>query len=137
MFVGGKMNAFLIKNLAGISSLKSGYTEVLIKPGVVGDLTNVKASTFSPKGKIESEWIKTSNNSISVKTLIPVNCTANIYVPLLENKASDVVVSEGNTEIYRKGIKKDTEIIKFIAEKDGCLVFKIASGRYEFDLNKK
>ena len=136
MFVGGKMNAFLIKNLAGISSLKPGYSEVLIKPGVVGDLTNVKASIYSPKGRIETEWIKTTNYRISVKTLVPANSTALVYIPLLGNKASDVVITEGNTAVFKKGVKKDSENIKFIFEKDGYLAFKIASGSYEFHLIK-
>lgn len=136
MFVGGKMNAFLIKNLAGISSLKPGYAEVEIKPGVVGDLTKVQASIYSPKGKIEIEWIKTTNNSISVKTLIPVNSTALVYIPLLGNKASDVVITEGNTTVYKNSVKKDSENLNFIFEKDGYLVFKTASGSYEFLLNK-
>ena len=70
-----KMNSFLIKNLASISSLKPGYSEFVIKPGVVGDLTNVKASIYSPKERLNPEWIKTNNTSISVKTLIPVNCS--------------------------------------------------------------
>jgi len=136
MFVGGKMNAFLIKNLAGISSLKPGYDEVEIKPGVVGDLTKVQASIYSPKGKIEIEWIKTTNNSISVKTVIPANSTALVYIPLLGNKASDVVITERNNAVYKKGVKKDTDYIKFVFVKDGYLAFKIASGSYEFHLDK-
>jgi len=35
MFIGVKMNEFLIKNFAGISSLKPGYDEIIIKPGAV------------------------------------------------------------------------------------------------------
>ena len=137
MFMGGKMNAFLIKNLAGISPLKPGYASVLIKPGIVGDLTNIKSSVYSPKGKIETDWIKNSNYSFTLKTFIPLNSTAEVYIPLLENKASDAVISEGNSEIYKNGIKKDNEIIKFIKKEDGYLVFKVASGSYEFNINKK
>jgi hypothetical protein len=135
MFVGGKMNAFLIKNIAGISSLKPGYSEVIIKPGVVGDLTKVNASIFSPKGKIETEWERSSKYSFKLKTTIPVNSIAKVCIPLLEKRPADVVVYEGNNEIYSNGAKKDTEHIRFIGQEDGYLIFQVLSGSYEFKLN--
>jgi alpha-L-rhamnosidase len=137
MFMGGKMNAFLIKNLAGISPLKPGYDQVLIKPGVVGDLKNISANIYSPKGQIKADWIKSNDNEFILKTIIPVNSSADIYIPLLNNKPSDAVVFEKHTEIYKDGVPKDNKFIKFVNEKDGCLVFKVDSGSYEFNLNKK
>ena len=99
MFLGGKMNAFLVKNLAGISPLKPGYAEILIKPGVVDDLTDMKASVFSLRGKLETDWAKNSDSSFTLKTSIPVNSTAKVYIPMLGNKPSDAVIREGHTEI--------------------------------------
>ncbi|MEI8273148.1 MAG: alpha-L-rhamnosidase C-terminal domain-containing protein [Paludibacter sp.] len=39
------------------------------------------ASIFSPKGKIDSEWKKTRSNNLELKTLIPINITAKVYIP--------------------------------------------------------
>ena len=137
MFLGGKMNAFLVKNLAGISPMKPGYAEVLIKPGVVGDLTDMRTSVFSPKGKIETDWKKNSSLSFMLETSIPVNSTAEVYLPLLENKISDAVVTEGDKKVFEKGASKDNRSVKFMREENGYLVFKVGSGTYKFSLEKK
>jgi alpha-L-rhamnosidase len=137
MFLGGKMNAFLVKNLAGISARTPGYGEVRIKPGVVGNLTDAKASVFSPKGRIEVDWMRDNTDDFTLKALIPVNSTAEVHIPMLGNRASDLVIVEGKTEIYKKGVPASRPFVAFEREADGYVVFKVGSGSYEFHLRKE
>jgi len=81
----------------------------------------VKASFDSVRGKIVSEW-KRDDKKFTLDVTIPPNTTATVYVPA---KSADAVTESGNPAAQSPGVK-------FLREENGCAVFEIGSGKYEF-----
>lgn len=136
MFMGGKMNAFLVKNLAGISPLVAGYDRILIKPEITGDLKSIDACAYSPKGRIEVMWEKTTNG-LQMRTVIPANSSAELHLPLIGNDDSNVTVKEGNEKIFSLGKGSTGNYVKFVKSENGNLIFNVESGTYNFSLTTK
>jgi hypothetical protein len=117
-FMLGHLMEWFYAGLAGIKQTENSvaYKEIMIKPEVVGDVTNAKASFESPYGLIKTEWTKTSS-SFNLQVQIPANSIAVVYVPA---KTGQTVLMNG---------KKGTAV--YI---NGRAVVKIGSGNYEFSV---
>lgn len=81
-FMLGHLMEWFYSGLAGIRQTENSvaFKEVEIKPELVGDVTEAKASFFSPYGEIRSAW-KKKEHGIEMNVIIPANTTAVIYVP--------------------------------------------------------
>lgn len=117
-FMLGHLMEWFYAGLAGIKQTENSvaYKEIMIKPEVVGDVTNAKASFESPYGLIKSEWVKTTS-SFNLHLQIPANSTAVVYVPA---KPGQAVLLNG---------KKATAVYA-----NGRAVVKIGSGNYQFSV---
>ncbi len=115
-FMLGHLMEWFYAGLAGIKQTENSvaYKEVMIKPEIVGDITNAKASFQSPYGLIKSEWVKTTS-SFNLRLEIPANSTATIYVPA---KQGQTVMMNGKKAM--------------VIYANGKAVVKIGSGSYEF-----
>jgi alpha-L-rhamnosidase len=117
-FMLGHLMEWFYAGLAGIKQTENSvaYKEIVIKPEVVGDLTNAKASFESPYGSIKSEWVKTIS-SFNLQVQIPANSTAMVYVPA---KTGQTILLNGKKvpAVYAKG----------------RAVVKIGSGNYQFSV---
>ncbi|QNA45672.1 family 78 glycoside hydrolase catalytic domain [Lacibacter sediminis] len=117
-FMLGHLMEWFYAGLAGIKQTENSvaYKEIMIKPEVVGDVTNAKASFESPYGLIKTEWTKTTS-SFNLQVEIPANSTAVVYVP----------ANPGQTVLLNG--KKATAVYA-----DGRAVVKIGSGNYQFSV---
>jgi hypothetical protein len=117
-FMLGHLMEWFYAGLAGIQQTESSiaYKEIMIKPEVVGDVTNAKASFESPYGLIKSEWVKTTS-SFNLQLQIPANSTAVVYLPA---KKGQTVLQNG---------KKVAVVYA-----NGRAVVKIGSGSYQFSV---
>jgi hypothetical protein len=81
-FMLGQIDEWFFASLAGIQidPKSPGMKHFIIKPEIVGDLKFVKASTKTLYGKISVEW-KIEGTIFSIKVEVPVNCTADVYLP--------------------------------------------------------
>jgi hypothetical protein len=81
-FMLGHLMEWFYSGLAGIRQTENSvaFKEVEIKPEPVGDITEAKASFFSPYGEIRSGWRK-KEHGLEMNVTIPANTTAVIYVP--------------------------------------------------------
>ncbi len=113
-FMLGQIQEWFYHDLAGIQSGGNGFKKIIIAPHPVGDVTWVKASYHSIRGKITSDW-KRDGNHFTLKTIIPANTTAEIFLPA--KSASAVKPTFGST---------------FLRMENGCAVFEISSGKYTF-----
>ncbi len=75
----GDVSAWMVNNLAGINydQENTGFSNILITPHFVKDLSWVKGQYQSVKGLISSEW-KRENDKVVLKVTIPAGCTAKI-----------------------------------------------------------
>lgn len=136
-YLGGRVNAFLVKYLAGISPLEPGYKEIRIKPGVVGDLRNAEAKVFTVRGLVSSRWVRKSNTRFELDVTVPANAVARVYVPLLSLNLGEAIVRESNTVVFDNGTATSNRYVSYLGKKDGSLVFRVGSGKYEFRLTSR
>jgi hypothetical protein len=115
-FMLGHLMEWFYAGLAGIQQTENSiaYKEVMIKPEVVGDVTNAKASFQSPYGLIKSEWTK-SATAFNLQIEIPANSKAVVFIPAKQ----DEVIILNNKRIN-------------IRYENGKAVVKIGSGSYHF-----
>ena len=114
-FMLGQIQEWFYHDLAGIQNApdSAGFKKIVIAPQPVGDVTWVKASYNSIRGKIVSNW-KRDGEKFTLKVSIPANTTATVYVPAQSAAA----------------VKADGVI--FLRMENGRAVFAIGSGDYTF-----
>ena len=122
-FMLGQIIEWFYHDLAGIGTDPTGpgFKKIIIKPQPVGDLSYVKASYNSIRGEIISDW-KRKGDSFILKIKIPANTTATVYVPA---KPETKVTESGAPAGKGPGVK-------FLRYENGCSLYEIGSGEYEF-----
>lgn len=97
------------------------FKNIIIRPEIVGDISEAKAQYQSPYGSIKSEW-KMKDGDFTLNIEVPVNTSATIYLPTTKVNA----ITESG-----KAIAKQKEI-QFIRTEKNKSLFKIGSGVYSF-----
>jgi alpha-L-rhamnosidase len=115
-FMLGQIQEWFYHDLAGIQNApdSAGFKKIVINPQPVGDVTWVKASFDSIRGKIVSDWNR-ANGKFTLKVSIPANTTATVFVPA--QSADAVAKTEGAT---------------FLRMENDRAIFAIESGNYTF-----
>ncbi|HYW96891.1 MAG TPA: family 78 glycoside hydrolase catalytic domain, partial [Bacteroidales bacterium] len=128
----GSVSEWFYKSVLGIQQSENSvaYSDIVIKPSVVGDLTWAKGSIHSMRGKISSSWWRFGDD-IHLEVTIPANTTATIHVPVLGNATPDIY--EGNVQVVSKGEStgKDAEV-KITGLHNDAAVFRVGAGTYRF-----
>ena len=119
----GGFDVWFYNGIAGINPdpQNPGFKHIIMKPQVFGTLTSAKASFKSPYGLICSDW-KKNNNSLQWDFSIPVNTTADIYVPA---EKKDDITENGS-------IPEKSSDIKYLRKEGTCFVYQLGSGDYKF-----
>jgi len=119
----GDLIIWMHEYLAGIAAdpEQPGFKHIVMKPHPVGDLKWVNAKHRSPYGLIASEW-KKSDGKFEWEIEVPANTTATVSVPA---KSVESVTEGGKPATKAKGVE-------FVKMADGCAVFRVGSGKYEF-----
>jgi len=114
-FMLGQIQEWFYHDLSGIRNApdSAGFKQIVINPQPVGDVTWVKASYNSIRGKIVTEW-KRDGGEFTLKVSIPANTTATVCVPA---KSASAVVAEGAA---------------FLRMENDRAIFAIGSGNYTF-----
>ncbi len=122
-FMLGQIQEWFFHDLAGIQCAPDGpgFKEIVIHPDPVGDVTWVKASYNSIRGKIVSEW-KREGNKFALKVTIPPNTTAVVYMPA---KSRESVAEHGKPASEREGMS-------VLRMENDRAVLVMGSGEYEF-----
>ncbi|MCW3058479.1 MAG: inverting alpha-L-rhamnosidase, partial [Capsulimonas sp.] len=78
----GNVDAWFYQTLGGIhyDPKQPGFSHIVIKPHMLGDLQWVKCSFDSPKGMIVSNWTREGRN-VTMNVTIPANATATVTTP--------------------------------------------------------
>jgi len=132
MKIFGSVDKFFYKDLAGISPVAPGYSQITIRPCVVGDLTFAKASLKTVRGFAAIDW-RRGEKSLAMNVTIPVNSTAKVSIPKMELK--DVAITESGEAVWR-----DCTFIRGVSgisagsESDDYVTFDVGSGSYAFEL---
>ena len=142
-FMLGQIQEWFYHDLAGIGCDPAGpgFKKIIIRPQPVGDLKWVKASYDSIRGRIVSDWTITPNRwgeapdeparedarptkyKFTLEVAIPPNTTATVFVPA---ESADAVTESDRPVAHSPGVK-------FLLLGNGCAVYTVESGRYEFE----
>ncbi len=78
----GDVSAWFFRALAGIrpDEKRPGFRHVLIRPQVVGDLTEAAGEVHTVRGVISSSW-KRVGDRVEMEVKLPANVTASVWVP--------------------------------------------------------
>jgi hypothetical protein len=125
-FMLGQIQEWFYHDLAGIQNApgSAGFKQIVINPQPVGDVTWVKASYNSIRGKIISDW-KRDGDQFTLKVTIPANTRATVFVPA---QSADAVTESG---VAAGGFKNAG--VKFLRMENGRAVFAVESGEYDFN----
>lgn len=111
--------AWYIDGVAGIRRDPGipGFRKFIIRIPLLTEtqISWAKAEFDSPAGLIKSHWER-SDGKTELNVTVPPNCTATIYFP-----------DEKGKTVHEK-----TGLAKKIGKKDGCLLFEVSAGNYQF-----
>lgn len=119
-FMLGELMEWFYEGLAGIKQAPNSiaFKKIEIRPEIVGNITNAKASYNSPYGIIVTDWKKTAGK-LEITVQIPANTTATIYLP---SKKAAKIMEDGKT-------------VTAASYQDGRAIIKTGSGVYHFVSN--
>ncbi|MBN1900588.1 family 78 glycoside hydrolase catalytic domain, partial [Candidatus Sumerlaeota bacterium] len=118
----GTVVEWFYKYIAGIRPLSPGFQTIRIKPPLFGDLKNASATIHTVRGAVSVEWNKKPGGIFQMKILIPVNTTAEVYIPCKKGSK----IQEGNIPTNK------VDGIQFLRWKDGYALYAVGSGDYDF-----
>ena len=116
----GSIDEWFYKSLLGINAGAPGYKKIIIKPQP-SELTWARGDYLSIHGLIKSDW-KREGDRFRIMVSIPVNTTAEIWLPAREN----AVITEAGKNIAT------SNDFKAQRHEKGYAVIEVGSGNYEF-----
>ncbi|WP_233256678.1 family 78 glycoside hydrolase catalytic domain [Opitutus sp. ER46] len=122
-FMLGQITEWFYRDLAGLGTDPDapGFKRALFRPQPVGDVTWVRATHESPRGRIVSAW-KRAAGRFEYEVEIPANTTATVVVPTV---AADKVIESGVPAERSPGVRR-------LRVEPGAVVYAVESGRYVF-----
>lgn len=125
------IGGYFIKGFGGIRPGNEGYgmQNFIIKPSIVGDLTNANTSYESMYGNIVVNWSR-KEDVASYHIEIPVNSTAKVYLPApgIKNVSEGDAPPEKAKGVTYIGTEKSDAVGNYV-------IFKVQSGIYNFRVN--
>jgi hypothetical protein len=140
-FMLGQIMEWFYRDLAGIQPDLSGpgFKKIVIKPAIVGDLTDVTATYDSVSGSITNHW-SVNSNQVTLDVTIPAGSTATVYLPTLGTNLSQLSIQESGVTIWTNGaVAAASPHVTFAGtEAWGAqthVIWAIGSGTYQFSWN--
>jgi alpha-L-rhamnosidase len=123
----GGFDAWFYNGIGGITPDPGdpGFKHIILKPDIIKTMDYGRIQYNSMYGLIKSEW-SYKGNEFRWLISIPVNTTATVYFPAVSKDK----ISEGGVPAT------ETEGAKFLRMENGCAVFEIGSGNFEFIVTK-
>ena len=124
----GGFDVWFYNGIAGINPDPKipGFKHIILKPQIFGTLNFAKASYHSIYGLIKSEW-QIKDKNILWNITIPVNTTAEIYVPV-----------KTESEVTENGIKPEkSEGIVYLRKESNYIIYQVGSGDYTFTVKNR
>lgn len=119
----GAIGDWLYRDAVGLYETSAGFKTIAVKPHPGADFTQMRASQLTPYGLAEAEWRK-QEGLFSLQVTIPVNTTAEIYVP--SSSSAEVMLDGGSVA--------DSADAKLVGYEDGYTKILVGSGSYRFEV---
>ena len=136
-YLGGPLDAYFYKELAGIYPTKPGYEEFAVKPRVKNDLTRVSASFNTVRGKVSVTWSKPGAKQFTLEVTVPVNAKATVYIPTAGLGTANALLTENGSILWDRGhAAKNRSDISLTGTEADYVVCRIGSGSYRFAVSQ-
>ena len=112
----GSVGEWMYANITGIAPGGPGFRKIVVRPRPGGGVTEAEGRFDSLYGPVTTRWKKDSGG-FRLTVSLPANTTAEVWVPAGE-AADGTDIAHGTAEFLRR--------------EDGCAVFAVRSGRYQF-----
>lgn len=134
----GAVGEWMYRYMAGIEPDEAdpGFHHFFLKPqpdrrsylpGGQSPITSASATYQSRYGTITSAWSVSGENNLVYCCTVPVGTMATLHFP----------TENGETTVYENGEPADTaQGVTYVGYEDGCLVFELESGTYQFSTDK-
>ncbi|MEM2945060.1 MAG: family 78 glycoside hydrolase catalytic domain [Thermoproteota archaeon] len=119
----GSVGEWLFSTVGGISAEDVGFKNIVIKPKPSRELEHAYASYDSIHGRVTVDW-RFSRETFHLKLVIPTNTSALVYIPTTK--------PENVTESGKPAEK--SEGVELIGVEEGCVVYRVQSGNYSFEV---
>ena len=98
----GFISGWFYSDIAGIVPTweGAGFARFDIKPHLMGDLKNARASVDTVRGRVSSSWER-EGSTVRLEVTVPANSTADVWVPLAGGGPAEVF--EGGKPVWRDG----------------------------------
>ena len=131
----GSSEIFFYRDLAGIGLGDIGFSQIAIRPCIVGDLTYAKASLKTVRGMIAVDW-KIADRSLDMKVTLPANSMGKVSVPKMQLK--NVTITESGNMVWQDGSYVGKVLgITGGSETEDYVTFDVGSGNYLFQLSSQ
>ncbi len=127
----GQIQEWFQNSIIGIRQAPDsiGFKKILLRPELVGELTSASGYYDSIRGRIESRW-RIEDSRFYWQVIIPPNTTAEVHVPTND---ADKVTESGRPANQAQGVVfLRMEPASQTKKNIGYAVFKVGSGKYEF-----
>lgn len=111
----GAIGDWLYRSAVGIREAAPGFKKIVIRPHTGGGFGHMQASTLTPYGKVAARWTAEEDVLQTLKVEIPVNTTADVFVPAPSVEAVE-----------------STDGLKPCGYENGYAKFLVGSGKYSF-----
>jgi hypothetical protein len=130
----GSVSEWFYKSVLGIQQADNSlaFSDIIIKPSMVGDLTWARGSYHSVRGMIGSSWWKFGDD-IHLQVTIPANTKATVHLPLPDGDQPTIL--EGDLMLVEKGeiAREENDIrIEGIDSRQKKALARVGSGTYHF-----
>lgn len=124
----GSVSTWFFEDVGGVraDAKAVGFDRVVVRPQVVGDLTNAEVKYNSIRGPVGCRW-RVESDRLQIEVTVPPNVQATVYVPTVDAGS----VSEGGRPV------SDAPGVKSLPPQDGAAVLEIGSGQYRFEAKLK
>ena len=113
----GAIGDWLYRSAVGIREAAPGFKKIVVRPHLGGGFNHMQASTMTPYGQVATRWTAENDVLKTMEVEIPVNTTAEIFVP-----APSIEAVENDGGLMPSGIE------------DGYVRFAAGSGKYIFSV---
>lgn len=139
----GAIGDWMYRELGGINSSEKvsevGYKKIIVKPHMENNfvseevrkandnktLSEVNAALDTYYGTVKSHWKKTDDKAW-IEVSIPVNTTADIYIPITEKSK----ILEGKKPL------ESAKNVKIVEENEQNIIVSVGSGTYAFTIQQ-
>lgn len=118
----GSYDEWFYQYLGGICEITNGYETFTVSPTFQSELTSVKCTENTVRGKVESSWERGEDGKITLKVTVPVGSSAKVVLPAALSAIS----------LNGSGVSDQMNAVSSVESAENSTAITVGSGSYTF-----